>query len=125
MALQIPAHDPGGRGSLVERTRSYVRGQRVLQWALVLTCINHLVAILFVVLRWVPIETAGFLVLMSVLTWFFAVALPVMNREVRISMGAARSSYWNDLVERFARVVLYAQTLMYTASLASLASVGN
>ena len=57
------------------------------------------------------------LALLSVLTWFFAVVLPMMNREVRVSVGADDSTYWGELVEMFGRVVLVAQTGLYSALL--------
>jgi len=103
--------------NLVVRTALYVRRRWALRWALILTCINHLLAIVLISLGHLTLPLGGFLVMLSVLTWFFGVALPMMNREVRFQMGGNRTSYWSDLVEQFARVVVCLQTLLYTVAL--------
>jgi len=109
--------DPSDRGSLVDRTVAYVRGSIVLRTLLAATAFNHVAAILMVVADRLAGEMAGLLALLSVLAWFFAVLLPVMNREVRIRLGRAGASYWGEVVEMFATVLLCAQTLLYTAIL--------
>ena len=73
--------------NLVGRTALYVRRRWSLRWALILTCINHGLAVVLISLGHMNLQLGGFLGLLSVLTWFFGVALPVMNREVRIQLG--------------------------------------
>ena len=99
------------------RTAVYVRRLWSLRWALILTCINHGLALVLIALGDLTLQLGGFLVMLSVLTWFFGVALPVMNREVRIRMGGEGSTYWSDVVEQFARVVVCLQALLYTIAL--------
>jgi hypothetical protein len=82
-----------------------------------LTLVNHLMALVFIVLRALSPAMAGLLVLLSMLTWFFAVVLPLMNRDVRTNLGAPTHSYFSELVEMFGRVVLLAQTAGCTALL--------
>ncbi len=112
MTSETPAPE-----TLVGRTALYVRRRWALRWALILTCINHGLAIVLISLRQLTLQLGGFLAMLSVLTWFFGVALPVMNREVRIQLGGERTSYWSDVVERFALVVVCLQTLLYTVAL--------
>ena len=118
MSPFIPVEDPSERGSLVDRTVTYVRSSQLLRIVLTVTLVNHAAAVALVLTSRMVIEFAGLLVLLSILTWFFAVALPVMNREVRTYMGAEATGYWGEVVEMFARVVLGAQTAAYTALLA-------
>ena len=65
-------------------------------------------------LRW---EFAGYLVMLSLLSWFFAVGIPMMNRAIRERFGLVPVSYWGGVVEIFARVVLCAQTGLHSAML--------
>jgi hypothetical protein len=88
----------------------------VLRIALVLTVVDHLAVLVLLAVGKLTPQSAGMLVLFSVLGWFFAVALPVMNREVRLRLGAP-VGYWGEVVEMFARVVLCALTGLYTALL--------
>jgi len=117
--------DPTGGPSLVDRITAYVFLRRPVRIALVLTLIDHLVAVVAVVAGWIPIAVAGFLVLLNLLTWFFAVVLPVMNREVRAGLGVGAGSYWGSVVERFAEVVLVGQTLLYSLALAWLLGLSD
>jgi len=103
--------------TLAGRTALYVRRRRSLRWALIVTCINHLLAIVLISLGHMTLAMGGFLGMLSVLTWFFGVALPMMNREVRFQLGGDRTGYWSDLVERFARMVVCLQTLLYSVAL--------
>lgn len=64
-----------------------------------------------------PWEAGGYLVLLSILTWFFGVTLPMMNRAVREHMGAEPVGYWGSVVELFARVVICVQTGLHTSLL--------
>jgi Trk-type K+ transport system membrane component len=66
------------------------------------------------ILRW---DMVGYLILLSLFTWFFAVAIPVMNRAIREQVGANPRSYWGGIVEIFARIVLCAQTGLHAAIL--------
>ena len=103
--------------TFVDRTKEYVRTNILLRGLALLTGLNILggAFLAFVgTLRW---DMVGFLLLLSLLTWFFAVAVPVMNRAVREQAGADPRSYWGTVVERFARVVLCAQTGMHAAIL--------
>lgn len=117
MTPQLPVEDPSRSGSFGDRTAAYVWGHPLLRAALIVTLANHVAAIVLVVAGWLSAAMAGLLGLLSVLTWFFAVVLPLMNREVRSNAGVAQETYWSELVEMFGRVVLSAQTLFYTALL--------
>ena len=101
----------------MDRATSYVRAHPALRWTLIVTLVNHAAAIAMVIAEQLSPAMAGLLALLSVLTWFFAVVLPMMNREVRVSVGADDSTYWGELVEMFGRVVLVAQTGLYSALL--------
>lgn len=113
----LPVEDPSDRGSLAERTFAYVRANPLLRIMLVVTVVNHAGAVALLLLGFLGAEIAGLLIMLSVLTWFFAVALPVMNREVRLRLQGEATGYWSEVVEMFARVVLCAQTGLYTALL--------
>jgi len=117
MAPHVPIEDPSGRNSLVELTVEYVRGNPLLRVAFAVTAVDHILAIALVAVGRLHGEWAGFLALLSVLSWFFAVCMPVMNREVRARLGAARTTYWVEVLEMFFRVVLCAITALYTAFL--------
>jgi len=117
MNRQVPVQDPTDQGSLADQTAAYVRGHPLLRLVLALTVVNHIAAMVLALFRVLQTEVAGLLALLSVLTWFFGVGLPVLNREVRHRMGAGRDSYWGGVTERFARVVLCAQTGLYSAAL--------
>jgi hypothetical protein len=113
----LPVEDPSDRGSLADRTLAYVRENPVLRITLVLTMVDHAGALVLLALGLLTPQSTGLLVLLNVLGWFFAVALPVMNREVRVRMGAEPVGYWGEVVEIFARVVLCALTGLYSAAL--------
>ncbi len=117
MNRHLPVQDPTDHGSLADQTAAYVRGHPLLRMVLALTVVNHIAAILLALSGALQTEIAGLLVLLSVMTWFFGVGLPVLNREVRHRIGAPRESYWGQVVETFARVVLCAQTGLYSAAL--------
>ena len=100
-----------------ERTTSYVRRNPLLRALLLLTMIDYAASATLAFLGLLNWQMAGFLVLLSLMTWFFAVAMPILNRSVRENLGANPRSYWGSVVEKFARVVLCAQTGLYTALL--------
>ena len=103
--------------TFVDRTTAYVRGNLLLRGLALMTGLNVFGGALlafFGTLRW---DMVGYLVLLSLFTWFFAVGLPVLNRAVREQAGADPRSYWGSVVERFARVVLCAQTGLHAAIL--------
>lgn len=115
MSPQIPVEDPSRRDSLVDRTATYVRGNVLLRVLLIATAIDHIAAIVLVIAGRLAAGWAGFLVLMSVFAWFFAVPLPVMNRAVQADAGLeGGSTYMTELVEMFGRVVLCGLTGAYT-----------
>ena len=120
----LPVEDPYDQGSLVEQSRLYVRASLALRIALIVTAIDHVAAILLVVLGRVPVEVAGVFALFSVLAWFFAVCMPVMNRAVRRRLGAPETGYWGEVSEMFGRVVLCVATALYTAAVAGGAAFG-
>jgi len=117
MTPQIPIEDPSDRGSLADRTVAYVRSRRILRVMLVATVLDHVIAILLVVAGRLTGEMAGLLALLSVLSWFFAVCLPVMNRELRIRLSGREYSYWGEVAEMFSVVALTAVVVLYTATL--------
>jgi hypothetical protein len=125
MAPHLPVEDPYDRGSLVDRSLSYVRASPALRIALWATVVDHVAAILLVVIgRIQHPEVAGVFALFSVLAWFFAVCMPVMNRTLRGSLGAPETGYWGEVVEMFGRVVLCVQTVLYTGIVAFAAAQG-
>ena len=124
MLPHIPVEDPSDRGSLTDRSFAYVQSNPVLRLALVATVIDHLAAIVLVLARRLAVEWAGVLVLFNVLSWFFAVCVPVMNRSVRVRMGVDGSSALGALVEMFGRFFLFLVTVLYTAALV-FAAVGS
>ncbi|MHC4547888.1 MAG: hypothetical protein ACYTEZ_03850 [Planctomycetota bacterium] len=117
MTPQIPVEGPSDRGSLVDQTVAYVRSNPLLRIAMVVTVLDHLGAMVLVVTGKMAGQAAGILALFSVLSWFFAVCMPVMNREVRVRMGGLAVSYWSQVLEMFFRVVLFGLTGLYTALL--------
>jgi len=117
MAPHLPVEDRSERGSLVDRTVEYVRGSLVLRINLIATVAAHFAAVLLVVTDRMRGDVAGMLALLSVMSWFFAVCLPMMNREVRVRMGGSAISYWGEVVEMFGVVALCASTALYTAVL--------
>ena len=66
----------------------------------------------------------GLVALLSVLSWFFAVCMPVMNRELRARMGVRVTGYWSELFEMFWRVLLCAATGFFTLVLLQAALKG-
>ncbi len=125
MAPHLPVEDPYDGGSLMDRSLSYVRSSKALRIALYMTAIDHVGALaLLAVGRIQRPETAGVFALFSVLAWFFAVCMPVMNRTLRVRFGAPETGYWSEVVEMFGCVVLCVQTVLYTGVVAYAASVG-
>jgi hypothetical protein len=118
MTPHIQAEGPSDRGSLVDQTVAYVRGNPLLRVAMVVTAIDYLAAVVLVLTGRMAGELAGLVALLSILSWFFAVCLPVMHRELRVQMGGARSSYWIEVAEMFFRVMLFVVTGFYSALLA-------
>jgi hypothetical protein len=118
----LPVEDD--RGSLADQSLGYVRSSAVLRIALLATAVDHLVALALVVLGRVSADAAGIFALFSVLAWFFAVCLPIMNRRVRARLGAPETGYWGEVVEMFGRVVLCVQTGLYTGMVIYGAAVG-
>ena len=124
MAPHLPVEDPYDRG-LMDRSLSYVRSSPALRIALWVTAIDHVAIVALVVLgRIESAEVAGILALFSVLTWFFAVCLPVMNRTLRGRLGVPETGYWSEVVEMFGCVMLCVVTALYTGILAYAAAVG-
>jgi hypothetical protein len=122
---QLPLEDPYDRGSLVDRSLHYVRASPALRIAFWVTVVNHAAAVgLVLVGRIERPAAAGVFALFSVLAWFFAVCMPVMNRALRARLGAPETSYWGEVVEMFGRVVLCVQTILYTAVIAFAAAKG-
>lgn len=117
MAPYLPVEDRSESGSFVDRTVAYVRGSLVLRINLVATVAAHIAALLLVATDRMRGDVAGLLALLSLLTWFFAVCLPMMNREVRVRMGGSALSYWGEVVEMFGVVALCASTALYAAVL--------
>jgi hypothetical protein len=120
----LPVEDPYDRGSLVDRSRHYVRASPALRIALLATAVDHAAAILLVAIGRVAPEVAGVFALFSVLAWFFAVCMPVMTRTVRARLGAPEAGYWGEVVEMFGRVVLCVITALYTAVMVYGAGLG-
>jgi hypothetical protein len=114
---QLPVEDPSRQGSLMDRSRAYVRQSLLLRVALLATVVNHLAAITLVATHHLTLEWAGVLVLFSVMAWFFAVCLPLMNRSVRLHLGGQAVGYWGEVVEMFTRFFLCLATVLYTATL--------
>ena len=112
----LPVEDPYDDGSLVDRSREYVRTSPALRIALVATAVNHVAAIALAAIGLVSMAMVGVFALFSTLAWFFAVCLPVMNRSVRAHFGAPEG-YWSEVVEMFGRAVLCIQTALYTAGI--------
>jgi hypothetical protein len=106
-----------GPVSLSERTTTYVRANPLLRALLLLTLVDYAASAALAGLGMLHWQMSGFLVLLSMLTWFFAVIMPILTRSVRADLGANPRSYWGGVVEKFARVVLCAQTGLYTALL--------
>jgi len=103
--------------SLVDRTTAYVRGHPLLRVLVGITLANYGASAFMAARNLLTWEFAGYLVLLSVLTWFFGVGVPMMNRSVRENLGAEPVGYWGGVVEVFARVVLCAQTGLHSALL--------
>jgi len=103
--------------SLADRTLAYVRANMLLRILVLITAVDHVLAILLVVTGRLHGEVVGALVLFSMLSWFFAVLLPVMNRELAARSGATSALYWGDLVAVFFRIMLSVVTLLYTVVL--------
>jgi len=120
----LPVEDPYDRGSFVDRSRHYVRASPALRIALLVTAIDHIAAIALVLVGRVAPEVAGVFALFSVLAWYFAVCMPVMNRAVRSRLGAPETGYWDEVVEMFGRVVLCFQTALYSAAVICGLTVG-
>ncbi|HEX5138551.1 MAG TPA: hypothetical protein VFY93_16380 [Planctomycetota bacterium] len=109
----------------MDRSLSYVRSSPALRIALWVTALDHVAVIALVVGRRIEHpETAGVFALFSVLAWFFAVCMPVMNRTLRARLGAPETGYWSEVVEMFGCVVLCVQTALYTGVVAYATAVG-
>jgi len=121
MTDRLPMRDPSSGSSLADRTLAYVRANLLLRTLVLVTAADHLLAILLVVTGRLHGEVAGVLVLFSVLSWFFAVLLPVMNRELAARSGAPSALHWGDRAAVFFRFLLCVVTLFYTAVLARVA----
>jgi len=125
MAPHLPVEDPYDRG-LMDRSLSYVRSNPALRIAMWITALDHVALVALVIdgRRIHHPETAGVFALFSVLAWFFAVCMPVMNRTLRARLGAPETGYWSEVVEMFGCVVLCVQTALYTGVVAYAAAVG-
>ena len=102
-----------GQG-LAARVSAYVRRYPSLSLAAVVTAVDYAVTALLALLGRLTPAFSGYLVLMSVLTWFFAVVLPMANRAVRGRLGRPEISYWGGVTETCGRLVLFGQTALYT-----------
>lgn len=119
MTPHLPVEDPYDGGSLADRSLHYVRSNPALRIALWVTAVDHIAAIVLVLVdRIKHPETAGVFALFSVLAWFFAVCMPVMNRTLRARVGVPETGYWGEVVEMFGVVVLCVQTALYTGIIA-------
>lgn len=120
MAPHLPVEDPyDDHGSLADRSWSYVRASPALRIALWVTAADHIAAVVLVLVgRIQRAEAAGVFALFSVLAWFFAVCMPVMNRTLRTRLGAHETGYWGEVVEMFERFVLCVVTALYTGVIA-------
>ena len=106
-------------GTLVERTSAYVAGHPLLRVLVALTFLNYAGSVALAARGELTWEFAGYLAILSILTWFFGVLLPMMNRGIRERFGQDPVGYWGGVVEIFARVVLCVQTGLYSALLTS------
>jgi hypothetical protein len=107
--------------SLAERTVSYVRSYPLLRALLALSLADYAFSAALAVAGRLTWEMAGFLILLNLCAWFFGVAVPILNRSFRELLGASPLSYWGNVVEKFARIVLCALCGLYTAMLVYLA----
>ncbi|MFQ5843998.1 MAG: hypothetical protein ACE5JG_03330 [Planctomycetota bacterium] len=117
MSPFVPTEDPAESGSFLDQTFDRIRSNPFLKVLLLLTLVDDLCAVLLAVAGRLPATLAGSLILLSTLAWFFGVALPTLNRELRAQTGRARWSYVGDLVEMFGRVLLCTAILLFTATL--------
>ncbi|MGH7162199.1 MAG: hypothetical protein ACREID_01845 [Planctomycetota bacterium] len=118
MTPQLPLDDPSRSTSFAARVVVHVRQAPVLRLALYLTLADHVASLLLLAAGRLSGGLVAVLLLLSLFTWFFAVLLPLMNREVLARAGGARGEYFAELVEMFCRVVLCAQTAFFTYVLA-------
>ena len=117
MSPHMPVEDPSRGSSLLDQTAVHVRSSLLLRVLLAVTLVNTAATLVLAVLHRINIHLTATVILLSTLAWFFAVGLPVMNREVRLRVSGSKRSYVSDLIEMFYRVVLGALTLLWTAML--------
>jgi len=114
---QGPVKDPSQDAPLLEQVATQIRRSLLLRVLLVVTLGNCGGAVLLSLTGHLSSRLAGTVLLLMGLSWFFAVGLPLMNREVRFRMSGTRGGYWTDLIEIFFRVILAASTFLCTAML--------
>ena len=117
MSPHPPVEDPSKGASLLDQVGVQIRSSLLLRVLLVVTLGNCGAAVLLALTGHLGSRLAGTVLLLMGLSWFFAVGLPLMNREVRFHMSGMRGGYWTELLEIFFRVVLAALTFLCTAML--------
>ena len=117
MSPHLPVEDPSGGSSLLDQTAVHVRSSLLLRVLLGVTLVNTVATLVLAVLHRINIQLTATVILLSILAWFFAVGLPVMNQELRLRVSGSKGGYVSDLFEMFYRVVLGALTLLWTALL--------
>ncbi|MEE8107048.1 MAG: hypothetical protein V3T86_16050 [Planctomycetota bacterium] len=117
MSPHLPVEDPSHGASLLDQLGVQIRSSLLLRVLLVVTLGNCGAAVLLALTGHLGARLAGTVLLLMGLSWFFAVGLPLMNREVRFHMSGTRGGYWTELVEMFFRVILAASTFLCTAML--------
>jgi len=122
MTQQSPVDQPSRIATLLDRVSDGVRRSLLLRMVLVLSVANYAGAALFALAGRLPWALAGVLTALSLLTWYFGLGVPLLNREVHERLGSQRFRYWGEVVEMFGRVVLVAHAILFTGMLAMLAS---
>ena len=117
MSPQGPVEDPSQRASLLDQVAIQIRISLLLRVLLVVTLGNCGGAVVLALTGHLSSRLAGTVLLLMGLSWFFAVGLPLMNREVRFHLSGTRGGYWTDLFEIFFRVILAATTFLCTVML--------
>ncbi|MGQ0613296.1 MAG: hypothetical protein ACT4PV_06125 [Planctomycetaceae bacterium] len=98
-----------------------MRSNWYLKTAFYTTLADYAGALLLAASEAVPLGWAGLLILLSLFTWYFAVAMPVMNRAIRSRSTSQRLHYWADVVERFGLIVVCAHSVLFAGMLVVLA----
>lgn len=115
MTPHLPVEDPSQGTSLLDMAVGQVRQSLLLRVLLTATAIDSLGIIVLAFAHRIHFSLAGAMILFTCLAWFFAVGMPLMNREIRFQLEGRRAGYLTELLEMFFRVVLAATTLLFTA----------